>query len=140
MIYRRIVGLWPALADKIEELACEKYGYEFFDDPISDARFKQEMLISRLWYKKQLLETVGGITHHRHLEDDVVEIYKCIAGDEVLEAIFSTLKPFVLKTSEEGFYMVDCIEVNDNRTPLALQLEDYFNETRLRYPEGNAQL
>lgn len=140
MIYRRIVGLWPALADKIEELACEKHGYEFFDDPISDARFNQELIISRTWYKKQLLEAVGGITTHRHLNDDVAEIYNCIAGDEVLEAIFATLKPFVLRTTEEGFYMVECVEVNDNRTPLALQLEGYFNETRLRRPEGNAQL
>lgn len=124
MIYRRVVGCCPALADKIEELVAEKFSYEYFDDPISDARFQQQWGINRLWYRKQLLDAVGGICSPADLSDDVEAVRKSIIGDETLEALFMMFRPFILQTSEEGFYAVDCIEANDQAMSIALQIEE----------------
>lgn len=124
MIYQRVVGCWPALAEKIEELVAEKFAYEYYDDPISDARFQQQWGINRYWYRKHLLAAVGGLDVPGDMWQEIAAIRQSVVGDETLETLFGMCRPFILHTSEEGFYAVDCIEPNDVKMSYALQIEE----------------
>ena len=127
MIYQRVIGFCPDLADKIEEVVAERFGYEYFDDPISDARHEQQMFINRHWFRKEIIRALGGEANSAEVIDAVKEVRSCIT-DETLEAIFGMYRPFILHLSEDGFYAVDCIEENNKGSRYSFTL-GYIHET-----------
>jgi len=124
MVYQRVVGFCPDLVTRIDELVAEKFEYEYFDDPISDARAEMIREMDSYWYRRQLFEAFGGINHVALLRNELQELAKVVEGHELLEACCLMYRPFILHLSDEGFFAIDCIEANSSKLSVALQVEE----------------
>lgn len=139
MDYQRTVGYCPGLAAKIDELVAEKFGYEFFDDPISDARFEQQLMFDRRIYREELLRAIGGVARPVGMQPAVETICEFIS-DETLQALLMMYKPFVIRVSDDDFYVADYLEVNNTGNSVFFKLGTFAHEARFRNNRRDVKL
>lgn len=139
MDYQRTVGYCPGLAAKIEELVAEKLTYEYFDDPISDARFELQLMHDRRLYRQELLRALGSVLTPSDMQDAVEDICDFVS-DETLQALLMMYRPFVILVSDDDFYVADYLEVNNTGNSVFFKLGTPEHEARFNNPAGYAKL
>ena len=108
MTQQKILGFCESLALKLDELVAEEYEYEYFDDPIADRRFQFQLEMNRAWYRKQIVECLGGtgIMSTKILEAAAELMMHGETADDVLAEVFNTHLLFDMRIDREGFYEV----------------------------------